>query len=371
MTIILTDGIFNFLLIITTASIDFYNKRNKEYSEMNHYIKKDPSLAYDDRKRIQLLLSKQIPRPLPMVGYILCAIISIVVIPSIFHQIKFYHVAALYMVVPLFSFCNTYGAGLTDWSVAPTYARFTIFIVAAWIGQPGAVVASLVSCGIMMTIVHVSANVMLDLKSGYRTLTSPHFMVTGQMFGVILGSVINPSIFYALKETIKDKIQMGALQSEYPCPAAGIYRAIGIVGMGGVKELPKHCFAFCVVGFVITVAVDSLALVSQKKGWSVQKYLPSMTVIAFPFLYGAYFGISMCLGSTLLHVWTKMNRQSAELLSSVVAAGLIGGEGLVALPTTALSLKKVEPPICMKFLPSGEQLEAVDSFLFNLASANS
>lgn len=371
MTIILTDGIFNFLAIITTASIDFYNRRKVQDSGMTHYVNKHPNLTYDERKRIQQLLSNRIRHSQPVAGYILCALISIVIIPCIFYQIKYYHVAAVYIVAPVFSFCNTYGTGLTDWSAARTYAKFTIFVIAAWIGQPGAIVASLVACGIMMAVVHVSSQAMLDFKSGYMTLTSPSVMVTGQIFGVILGSIISPCIFYAFKQTITGNIQIGAMQSEYPCPAAGMFRAMATVGMGGVKQLPKHCSAFCMAAFFITVAVDLLALVSQKKGWIIQKYVPNMTAIGLPFLFGANFAIAMCLGSVLLYVWNKINMQSAELLSCSVAAGLIGGEGLFALPAAALSMNKVQPPICMKFLPSGEELEEVDSFLSYLASANS
>ncbi|TVU18566.1 hypothetical protein EJB05_34672, partial [Eragrostis curvula] len=370
-TMILTDGIFNFLAVIATSLIDFYKKNKEQDSRMIHDISKHPSLTYDDRKRIQQFLSNQIPHLLPVVGYVLCAMISTVLIPSIFDQIKFYHVAAIYIVAPVFSFCNTYGTGLTDWSLAPTYSKFTIFVIAAWIGQPGAVVGSLVACGIMMPVVQISSQVMLDLKTAYMTLTSPQVMITGQIFGVILGSIINPCIFYAFKETVKDGIQIGATQSEYPCPAAGLYRAIGIIGMGGVKELPKHCVAFCTVALFITVAVDSLTLVSQKKGWTILKYAPSMAAIAIPFFYGPSFTITMCLGSTLLYVWNKNNSQSAELLSSVVAAGLIGGGGLFALPKAVLSMNKVEPPMCMKFLPTGQELDEAHSFLSNLSSAKS
>jgi OPT family oligopeptide transporter len=370
-TIILTDGMFNFFTIITTSMLDLYNKRQEQDSGSTHYITKHPSLSYDDRKRIEKLVSDQVPHQLPVIGYIICVTISAVVIPSIFHQIKFYHVVALYIIAPVFSFCNTYGVGLTDWSAAPTYAKFTIFFIAAWIGQPGAVVAGLVACGIMNSATHISSQSMQDFKTGYMTLTSPQAMLTGQVFGIILGAITNPCIFYAFKETVKNSIDIGGQQSEFPCPYAGVYRAIGIIGMGGVKELPKHCVAFCTVAFFITLSIDILKLVSQKKGWALQNYAPSMTAVALPFFAGPSVPIPMCVGSLLLYMWNKVDGQSAELLSSAVAAGMISGEGLFALPTALLTMKKVQPPICMKFLPSGEELGEVDSFLSTLASSNS
>lgn len=350
---------------------DFYNKRNEEDSVSTHYITKHPSLTYDDRKRIEKLMSNKIPHPLPVIGYILSVAISAVVIPSIFPQIKFYHVAALYVIAPVFCFCNTYGSGLTDWSAAPTYAKFTIFIIAAWIGHPGAVVAGLVGCAIMIASTHISSTGMQDFKTGYLTMTSSHVMLTGQIFGVLLGATVNPCIYYAFEQTVKDKAPIGSLQSEFPCPYAGLYRAIGMIGMGGVKELPKHCVLFCMVAFFITLAIDILKLVSQKKGWTIHNYAPSMTAMALPFFSGPFIPIPMAVGSAVLYMWTKIDSQSAELLSSTVAAGLMSGDGLFALPAALLTMKKVQPPICMKFLPSGTELGEVDSFLSSLTSSNS
>uniref|UniRef100_A0A0D9ZW96 Uncharacterized protein n=1 Tax=Oryza glumipatula TaxID=40148 RepID=A0A0D9ZW96_9ORYZ len=331
--------------------------------------KKHPSLNYDDRKRIEVFLANRIPIPVPVAAYITCAAISTIAIPAMFNQIKFYHLAVLYMVIPVVTFCNTYATGLTDWSVAPTYAKFTTFVFAAWIAKPGAVVASLLASGVIVAALHISSQAMQDLKSGHMTLTSPRAMVTGQIFGVAVGSILCPCVFLAFQSTTKPNAPVGSKQSDYPCPFAGLYRAIGVIGTGGVKELPKHCMTFCVVAFCVTVIIDAVVLVSQKRGWSIHRYIPSMTVIALPFFAGSYFTIDMCVGSLLLLAWTRMNAKSAEMLSSAVAAGLICGEGLFTLPSALLNMFKVQPPMCMKFLSGGEEVEAADSFLNNLGTS--
>uniref|UniRef100_A0A0D9WED9 Uncharacterized protein n=1 Tax=Leersia perrieri TaxID=77586 RepID=A0A0D9WED9_9ORYZ len=359
-TMILTDGIFNFLTIIITTLIDFYYKRQENYS--GNFIKHS-SLNYDDRKRSEVFLNNRIPLSAPLAGYITFATVCSVVIPTIFNQIKFYHVAALYIIVPLFSFCNAYGTGLTDWSVAPTYAKFTIFVIAAWIGKPDGVIASLVSCGIISAAVQCSAQAMQDFKTGYMTLTSTRAMIMGQIFGVIIGAIINPCIYHAFETTAKRNAPIGSRESEYPCPYSGVYRAFGLIGMGGVKELPQYCILFCLIAFFITMAINSFRLVSQKKGWAVQNYVPSMTAIAIPFFTGSVFTIDMCLGHVLMLVWKKINKQSGELLSPAVAAGLICGEGLFQMPSALFSILHLHPPICMKFIPSGKEVEVVDSFL--------
>lgn len=38
------------------------------------------------------------------------------------------------LIAPAFAVCNAYGAGLTDWNVASTYAKICIFVFAAWAG---------------------------------------------------------------------------------------------------------------------------------------------------------------------------------------------------------------------------------------------
>ena len=48
---------------------------------------------------------------------------------------KWYFVLVIELVAPAFAVCNAYGAGLTDWNVASTYAKLCIFAFAAWGGK--------------------------------------------------------------------------------------------------------------------------------------------------------------------------------------------------------------------------------------------
>lgn len=47
-------------------------------------------------------------------GYMVLTIISINVIPLIFHQMKWYFVVVVYLLSPILGLCNAYGFGLTD-----------------------------------------------------------------------------------------------------------------------------------------------------------------------------------------------------------------------------------------------------------------
>ncbi|XP_004962522.1 probable metal-nicotianamine transporter YSL3 [Setaria italica] len=335
-------------------------------SGVTKYILKHPSLNYDDRKRLEVFIGNRLPVFGGVTGYIGIALICSVITPWIFHEIKFHHLVLLFISIPVFTFSNTYGTGLTDWSVAPTYAKFVLFLVAAWFSKPGAVIAGIAACAVAMMCLNISSQAVQDHRTGYMTLTSPRVVFAGHIYGILIGSVINPLIFLFFELNAKKTAPIGTKKSEYPCPSAAMYRAIGLLGMGGVKELPKHCLTFCFITVLITIALEIVRLVSQRKDWKLQYYIPCMTAIALPFLSGPTFTVDMTLGSILLIIWTKVNRQSAEILSSAVAAGLVSGDGIWYLPSALLGLFNVEPPMCMKFLASGKEVQIADAFLNTL-----
>jgi OPT oligopeptide transporter protein len=70
----------------------------------------------------------------------------------------------------------------------------------------------------------------------------------------------------------------------------------------------------------------------------------------------------MCVGSLILFIWEKINKVQADQFGPAVASGLICGDGLWTLAQSILSLAKVNPPICMKFL-SRNMNKKVDTFL--------
>uniref|UniRef100_A0ACD5U6Y2 Uncharacterized protein n=1 Tax=Avena sativa TaxID=4498 RepID=A0ACD5U6Y2_AVESA len=366
--LILTDGVYNFITLLIAALSDFRQKQQETDTVVGHYLRKHPSLNYDDRRRIEVFLENKIPPSLPVAAYAVCAIICGVVIPQIFHQINFFNVITMYLIIPIVALTNTYATGLTDWNIAYTYAKFTIFVVSAWIAKPGAIVAALVACGLVVSALHISSQMTQDVKTGYMTLTSQRALIMMQTFGMVIGSVLTPCIFRAFQRTDKAHVPIGAPDSDYPCPYAGLYRAMAVIGTGGVKELPDHCLTLCFVAAGFAVVVNTLSVVSQRRGWKMQIYIPSVTVFALPFFIGSAVAIDMCIGSAVVYIWMKMNSQSAAILTSAVAAGLICGEGLFALPSALLTLFSVEAPMCMKFIHSGKQVDLADSFIRNMSA---
>ncbi|XP_031265803.1 probable metal-nicotianamine transporter YSL5 isoform X2 [Pistacia vera] len=358
---ILGDGLYNFFKVITrTLSGLFHQVRNREVTSTLPVADQDSpvstKLSYDDQKRTQLFLKDQIPTWFAIAGYVTIAAVSIISLPHIFPELKWYYVLVIYIFAPTLAFCNAYGCGLTDWSLASTYGKLAIFTIGAWAGSShGSVLAGLAACGVMMNIVSTASDLSQDFKTGYLTLASPRSMFVSQVIGTAMGCIISPCVFWLFYKAFDD---LGLPGSEYPAPFATVYRNMAKLGVEGFSALPKECLLLCYVFFgaaiVINLTRDSLGKIGS--------YIPLPMAMAIPFYLGPYFAIDMCVGSLILFVWSKIDKTKADNFGPAVASGLICGDGIWTLPSSILALAGIKPPICMKFL-SRTTNSRVDKFL--------
>ncbi|KAK9074844.1 hypothetical protein SSX86_003163 [Deinandra increscens subsp. villosa] len=359
---ILGDGLYNFFKVLGHTFTGLYrqvkNKNPQNQIPVSRNSSPDlASLNFDDQRRTQLFLKDQIPMWIAITGYLSIAALSIFTLPHIFHQLKRYHIAVIYLLAPTLAFCNAYGCGLTDWSLASTYGKLAIFIIGAWAGgDHGGVLAGLAACGVMMNIVSTASDLMQDFKTGYMTLASPRSMFVSQMIGTGMGCVISPCVFWLFYNAFNN---FGVPGSTYPAPYALIYRNMAILGVEGFAAFPKHCLALCYAFFGIAIVINGIRdLVGKEKA----KFIPIPMAMAIPFYIGGYFAIDMCVGSLILFVWSKVNKPKAAAFGPAVASGLICGDGIWTLPSSILALVGVRPPICMKFLSRSANVK-VDQFL--------
>ncbi|TKW05529.1 hypothetical protein SEVIR_7G182400v4 [Setaria viridis] len=359
--IILGDGLYNFVkvLIRTTAGFISMMKKDSTLPVSNDSSPITESVSFDDERRTELFLKDQIPKSVAYGGYVAVAAISIGTLPQVFPQLKWYYILVAYIFAPVLAFCNAYGTGLTDWSLASTYGKLAIFIFGAWAGAShGGVLVGLAACGVMMSIVSTAADLMQDFKTGYLTLASPRSMFISQVIGTAMGCVIAPCVFWLFYKAFAD---IGLSGSEYPAPYAIVYRNMAILGVDGFSSLPKHCLTLCYVFFAAAIAVNLVRDLVPKK---VARFIPLPMAMAIPFYIGSYFAIDMFIGTVILFAWEVMNKAKADAFAPAVASGLICGDGIWTLPQSVLALAKVKPPICMKFLSRSVNAQ-VDTFLGN------
>ncbi|KAK4782402.1 hypothetical protein SAY86_016504 [Trapa natans] len=357
---ILGDGLYNFIKVLSITILALYKQIRSKDNVLPVASDASPESAaqnFDDQRRTHVFLKDQIPTWFAISGYVAIAAVSTGTLPQIFPQLKWYYVLVVYVMAPPLAFCNAYGCGLTDWSLASTYGKLAIFIVGAWAGQGhGGVLAGLAACGVMMNIVSTASDLTQDFKTGYLTLASPRAMFVSQAIGTAMGCVISPCVFWVFYNAFDN---LGSQDSEYPAPYAALYRSIARLGVEGFSSLPSHCLTLCYIFFAAAIVINGIRDLVGKK-WA--RFIPIPMAMAIPFYIGSYFAIDMCVGSLILFVWTKTNKAKAEAFAPAVASGMICGEGIWSLPSSVLALAKISPPICMKFLSSAVN-QKVDTFL--------
>lgn len=298
-----------------------------------------------EEKQNEIFVRENIPLWVGVAGYVVFSIVSIIAIPMMFPELKWYFVVVAYMLAPSLAFCNAYGAGLTDINMAYNYGKVALFVLAALTGKQHGVVAGLAGCGLIKSVVSVACNLMQDLKTAHLTFTSPRAMFVSQAIGTAIGCVTAPLSFFLFYKAF----DVGNPHGEFKAPYALIYRNMAILGVEGFSALPQHCLQLCYGFFAFAVMVN---LVRDFSPARIGKWMPLPMVMGVPFLVGAYFAIDMFTGTVIVFVWHKLNSKKAVMMVPAVASGLICGEGLWTLPASVLALAKVKPPICMKFLGS-------------------
>ncbi|KAI5651079.1 hypothetical protein M9H77_37084 [Catharanthus roseus] len=347
-SLILGDGLYNLIKIIAITIKEICSNSTKQGNLpiLQEAVDAESSkLLLEQKKRDEVFLKDRIPFWFAASGYVGLAAISTATIPLIFPPLKWYWVLCCYIIAPALAFCNSYGTGLTDWSLASTYGKIGLFIFASLVGNNGGVIAGLAACGVMMSIVSTAADLMQDFRTGYLTLSSARSMFVSQLVGTAMGCVIAPLTFWLYWSAF----DIGSPDSPYKAPYAVIYREMAILGVEGFSELPKHCLALCCGFFAAALAINLLRDVTPKK---VSQYIPIPMAMAVPFYIGAYFAIDMFVGTVILFVWERLNRKDAEDYAGAVASGLICGDGIWTIPSAILSIFRINPPICMYFGPA-------------------
>ncbi|XP_039138058.1 LOW QUALITY PROTEIN: probable metal-nicotianamine transporter YSL12 [Dioscorea cayenensis subsp. rotundata] len=359
--LILGDGLYNFFKVLGRTVCAIVSQLQTGSTAALPLSSNNSPMSFDNQRRTEMFLKGQIPKKVAVGGYIVIAAISTATLPHIFNPLKWYYILVIYIVAPVLAFCNAYGTGLTDWSLASAYGKLAIFTIGAWAGAShGGVLAGLAACGVMMNIVSTASDIMQDFKTGYLTLSSPRSMFVSQIIGTAMGCVISPCVFWLFYKAFDD---LGIPGTQYPSPYGIVFRNMAILGVDGFSSLPKNCLTLCYIFFAAAILINFVRDILPKK---VAGFVPLPMAMAIPFFLGAYFAIDMCVGSLILFIWSLIDRAKAKAFGPAVASGLICGDGMWVLPQSILALAGVNPPICMKFL-SRKMNDQVDQFINKLS----
>ncbi|EEE60900.1 hypothetical protein OsJ_14588 [Oryza sativa Japonica Group] len=340
-SVILGDGLYNLVKVFLIIAKEICNARSKEHDLPVQALLQDDDSSrqlLDEKRQTEIFLKDSIPTWLAVSGYIVLAAISTVAVPIIFPQLKWYLVLVCYFLAPAIAFCNSYGMGLTNLNLAPTYGKIALFVFASLVGSDGGVIAGLAACGVIMSIVCSTADLMQDFKSGYLTLSSPRSMFISQMIGVALGCIIAPLTLWLFWTAF----DIGDPDGEYKAPFAIIFREMAIIGIEGFAALPRHCLEICCVFFLAALIINLMKDVVPNH---VSRFIPIPMAMAVPFYIGAYFGVDMFIGTLILFAWQKIDRREADDYAVAIGSGLNRGKGVWGIPFAFLSILGIDPPI--------------------------
>ncbi|KAI5424180.1 proteasome regulatory particle subunit [Lathyrus oleraceus] len=120
------DGFYNFVKVLYFTATNIHANMKKKNLN-NTFSGNQKQLPLDDLRRNEMFARENIPIWLACTGYIFFSVISIVVIPLMFPQVKWYFVLFAYIFAPSLGFCNAYGAGLTDMNMAYNYGKIVLY----------------------------------------------------------------------------------------------------------------------------------------------------------------------------------------------------------------------------------------------------
>ncbi|CAA7410899.1 unnamed protein product [Spirodela intermedia] len=343
--LILGDGLYNFVKVVVIVAGRACRKSRRTGEHPG--AADGGAAALEDLQRDEVFLKESIPSWAAAAGYALMVVLSVAAVPLIFPEVRRSHLLLAQLAAPPLSFCNAYGAGLTDISMGYNYGKAALFLLAACAGEPSGVIAGLVGCGLVKSAVSAAAELMQDLKTGHLTLASPRAMLLAQMAGTAMGCVLAPLAFFVF---YGGGFAVGDPAGAFKAPYALIYRNMAVLAVEGLSTLPGNCLWLCgglmCFALVLNATRDLLGPESRRRRW-----LPLPAVMSVPFLVGPEFAVNMCVGSLLVLAWGWFGVAggAGPAAQSAAAAGLVCGDGLWALPSSLLALAKIPSPLCVKF----------------------
>lgn len=183
----------------------------------------------------------------------------------------------------------------------------------------GNTVVNLTSAGVTAGAGGASADLLVDLKSGYLLGANPRKQFIAQFVGCFFGTLIIVPAWYLMFPT-KESLE------KYSPPAANMWRAFAEALTKGLHSVPNTALVAILVGGAIGII---LPLVSQFFPKS-RKFLPSAMGLGLAWVVPFQNALSFAIGAVIAAIWSKFNSKQCEKYNVPIASGLVAGEALMA-----------------------------------------
>lgn len=285
--------------------------------------------------------------------FALLTVLGVVVIPLIY-PVPWYTILVGFILMPFFSMIGNYIAGLTDWNLTSNFAKLMVLIMGGWgasIDPENAMIIALFGCGIVYCGASNSTDIIGDLKTGFLLRVSPKAMIIAQLFGFLLGAVTTPLIFQSFIASYPDT---GFDDAKYRNSYGAFYRVMAQLATGGgFAVLPYNClegtYALFALGFFMPIIKMAMVAGLEKRGMTTAKglvnfWFPSPAAMAIPFMAYVDWVVPVGFGLIIVQTWNWSYPTGKRNFYQIVAAGIIIGNGLWAIPEILLNLGQLKAP---------------------------
>jgi OPT family oligopeptide transporter len=206
--------------------------------------------------------------------------------------------------------------------ITPVGAMGKITQLAFGFLAPSNMVTNLMTASVTAGAAGSSADLLIDLKSGYLLGANPRQQFLAQFAGIFAGTLVVVPAFYLL---VPNATVLGS--DIWPAPSAQVWAKVAELLANGLSALHPTAQAGMAIGCLVGMALPLL-----EKAFPRQRHLiPSATGLGLAFVIPFYNSLSMFLGAVIATLLQKKKPALAERFVVPVSSGVIAGESLVGV----------------------------------------
>ena len=187
---------------------------------------------------------------------------------------------------------------------------------------PSNMITNLMTASVTAGAAGSTADLLVDLKSGYLLGANPRQQFLAQFFGIFAGTLVVVPAFYIL---VPDAAALGSEQ--WPAPSAQVWAAVARLLSNGVHSLHPAARMGMLVGGIVGLIIPMLELAFPKR----RKYIPSAMGLGLAMVIPFWNSLSMFIGGLIALILEKKNKEMADKYIIPVSSGIIAGESLMGV----------------------------------------
>lgn len=205
---------------------------------------------------------------------------------------------------------------------------------------PGNAAANLMTATVTAGAASHSADLLMEVKTGYLLGGAPRKQFWAQMLGVLAGAVVCVPVYFVVARPEK-------IGKELAAPAAIAWASVAKLLKDGAGNLPKLALPAIAVAAalgVVLAILDELAAratarataAGEKEGPAWTAFVPSATGLGIAMVIDFHDSFAMFVGAAIAWWLARRHAVANERYTVSVASGFVAGEGLMGIVVIVL-----------------------------------